>query len=47
MRSLCAAIVATLNGSVARRALFIIIHDATQPDGFPVRTWQPTGACDR
>ena len=37
----------TNNGSGIRRALFIIIHDAAQPDGYHVSTWQPTGACDR
>ena len=37
----------TNNGSGIRRALFIIIHDAAQPDGYHVSTWQPMGACDR
>ena len=35
----------TNNGSSARRALFIVIHDAAQPWGSPTKTWTPSGAC--
>jgi hypothetical protein len=36
----------TNNGPVTRRAFFIIIHDAAQPNGYHVSNWTPTGACD-
>jgi quercetin dioxygenase-like cupin family protein len=35
------------NGSSTRRALFIVIHDATQPWMIFTDDWKPTGACDR
>lgn len=35
------------NGSSARHALFIVIHDASQPWTIPTDEWKPTGACDR
>jgi quercetin dioxygenase-like cupin family protein len=35
------------NGSSARHALFIVIHDASQPWTIPTDDWKPTGACDR
>lgn len=34
------------SGSVTRRALFIVIHDAAQRWGSP-SDWKPSGACDR
>jgi quercetin dioxygenase-like cupin family protein len=37
----------TNNGSSARHALFIVIHDASQPWTIPTDEWKPTGACDR
>ena len=37
----------TNNGSSARHALFIVIHDASQPWTIPTDEWTPTGACDR
>lgn len=37
----------TNNGSSARHALFIVIHDANQPWTIPTDEWKPTGACDR
>lgn len=35
------------NGSSTRSALFIVIHDASQPWSIPTNDWEPTGACDR
>jgi quercetin dioxygenase-like cupin family protein len=37
----------TNNGSSTRHALFIVIHDASQPWIIPTDEWKPTGACDR
>ena len=37
----------TNNGSSPRHALFIVIHDASQPWVIPTDEWKPTGACDR
>jgi quercetin dioxygenase-like cupin family protein len=37
----------TNNGSSARHALFIVIHDASQPWTIPTDEWKPSGACDR
>jgi quercetin dioxygenase-like cupin family protein len=37
----------TNNGSSTRHALFIVIHDASQPWTIPTDQWKPTGACDR
>jgi quercetin dioxygenase-like cupin family protein len=37
----------TNNGSSARHALFIVIHDASQPWTIPTDEWTPTGACNR
>jgi quercetin dioxygenase-like cupin family protein len=36
----------TNNGSSTRRALFIVIHDASQPWTIPADDWKPIGACD-
>ena len=35
------------NGSSTRRALFIVIHDASQPWSIPTEEWKPTGRCDQ
>ena len=35
----------TNNGSSPRHALFIVIHDASQPWTIPTDEWKPTGAC--
>ena len=37
----------TNSGSSSRRALFIVIHDKSQPWSIPTDGWKPTGACDR
>jgi len=36
----------TNNGSTTRHALFIVIHDASQPWTIPTDVWKPVGACD-
>jgi len=37
----------TNNGPSIRRALFIVIHDASRPWTIPTNDWKPSGACDR
>ena len=37
----------TNSGSSVRHALFIVIHDASQPWTIPTNDWKPSGACDR
>jgi len=37
----------TNSGSSARHALFVVIHDATQPWTIPTNAWKPSGACDK
>ena len=37
----------TATGTEERRALVLILHDASQPPAMPVADWQPDGLCDR
>jgi quercetin dioxygenase-like cupin family protein len=34
-------------GTVMRRSLVLILHDAAQPPGSPVTDWKPSGLCQR
>jgi len=35
----------TATGSEQRRSLVLILHESSQPSGFPVSDWTPTGLC--
>jgi quercetin dioxygenase-like cupin family protein len=37
----------TIIGTVVRRSLVVVIHDASQPRSIPTNEWKPSGACER
>ncbi len=37
--------VLTGRGTGRRRAILLVVHDSTQPAGFPVQDWAPKGLC--